>query len=105
MRGGFFFYLKAQFKRAMRLAPGVLAVVLILLVCVGLLGSIMLSRSQSSENRFKINIGIVGDVSDPYIQLALFAVKNLDPTRFTIDLLELNEDDAQQMMKSGRINA
>ncbi len=105
MRGGFFFYLKAQLKRASRLAPGVLAVVLILLVCVGLLGSIMLSRSQNNESRFKINIGIVGDTSDPYIQLALFAVKNLDPSRFSMELLELTEDEAQQMMKAGKINA
>lgn len=92
-------YLFLQLKRTMKIYPSVLVITLITLCSIVLTAGVILNKEAQREDKQKMRVGLVGDVSDSYLGLGVYALKNMDSSRFTIDFLKLEEQEARQMLK------
>lgn len=97
-------YIYLQWKRFARFLPGALCVVLVLLAGLMIVFTMMVQFDEVSEKNQKIRIAMVGTADDSMIQLGLAALKNFDSTQFSLELLEMTEEDAREALKSGYID-
>lgn len=98
-----YFYL--QWKRIARYLPGAVCVTLILMS--GLLlgyGTMTASLDTSADNQ-KIQVAICGDVDDPIMQMGLATITALDSTKYSIDIMVMEEAEASRMLEQGDIAA
>lgn len=101
----FFSYLRARtvltgkgYLRAFSFAM----VLLFLFLCA--FGAVSSARKkESAEGAVKIKVGIVGSLDDTYIDIGLFALKHFDSSKYYVDVLTLEEEEAQQMLSDGRL--
>lgn len=93
-------YLSLQLKRTMKIYPSVLIITLITLCSIVMTAGVILYKESQSEDKQKMKVGLVGDVTDSYLGLGVYALKNMDSSRFTIDFLELDEEEARQKLKN-----
>jgi len=52
-----------------------------------------------------VRVGIVGDMTDSYLEPALEAAKRIDTTRFTVDIITVDADEAPKLLNSGELVA
>ena len=97
-------YLSARLKRSVRLYPLVFAVTVLLTAVIILAGTLILGTYRKSEDTKKLELGITGDLSDEYLSAGIAAVKSLDSSRFTIDFLEFEEEEALRRLKDMTID-
>lgn len=100
----FFKYLKLQLIRMIRFYPKPLIFTLILGLCFGVLGAFAVGLDSDREELEKINIGVVGDMTNSYLDLGLTALQNFDSSRFSVEILTLEENEAKEMLRSGKIS-
>lgn len=62
-------------------------------------------KFANSEEQQIFKVAITGDTEGDYISLGLAAMKTIDDMRFTMEFLELDKDEAEEMLKSGEISA
>ncbi|MBE5883062.1 MAG: ABC transporter permease [Lachnospiraceae bacterium] len=98
-------YLILQCKRILHAVPAVLVISLLLAVVVGLLGAGMISKDASDEKMLKLEVGIVGDVSDSYLGFGIMAIRQLDSVRFAVNFEEMSRQEAEAALVSGDIDA
>jgi hypothetical protein len=98
-------YLRLQLKRSGRLLPAVLLVTLLLLAGVSLLAALIFDLDAAGGQKQRLNIGIVGDASDSYLNLGVYALQNLDSSRFSISFQRLELAQAQAGLADGSLNA
>lgn len=99
----FFRYLRVWLLKAFKLYPVIIIFTLLLSLGAGLiLGNILIGRSESEENT-KFQIGLVGDTSDSYLGIGVFAVTNLDISKDYAEFVEMTEDEAISKLKSNEI--
>lgn len=96
-------YLWLQIKRAAKIYPSVLTVTVITLLSIALAAGMILNNSANSEDKMKMKIGVVGDVSESYLGIGIYALKNMDSSRFAIDFIEMNEEDARAALENREI--
>lgn len=101
----FFHYLLLQYKRAWKLVPAVLLITALLLGSIGLLGSLVLKMNHTAADQSPFPIGIVGDPEDPYISLGMFALQNLDSSRYSVSFSSVSAEDAPALLRSGALRA
>ncbi len=105
MKDRFLPYLRLQIARAWRHLPAVLGISLLLLAAVGLY-AVNASRSyRDDEDKVRVKIGVVGDVEDPYIQMVLFAMNNMDSMGFSVRLEQLEEEAAHESLMAGELHS
>ena len=96
-------YAHLQLKRAIRHAPFVFLITLVLCLCLGLL-FVMLNQSKaSSQNNKKLRIGIVGEISESYLGFGVSAIQSLDSSRFMLELEEMDEESAKSELADGNL--
>lgn len=100
-----FIYLYLQAKRTLRFFPFVLSVTLILAFSLALVVNVLLRFDTSVDKNEKISIGIVGDTSDSYLGFGITAIQSLDSSRYSMNLVELTEEEAKEKIKKGEIAA
>jgi len=105
MKDRFFIYLRLQLKRTGKLVPFVAVITLLILACVYLLGGMIADFDENGEHRQKMTIGVVGETDDPYVNLAVTALKNMDSSRFSINFERTEEENAKRLVKAGKMNA
>lgn len=108
MREGFsalLIYLQLQAKRMARVFPSALLVSALFFGAVLLFGRSFFLSDDRREARNTIRIGVVGSFDDPFLQLAVTALKNLDSSRFTADLTVLTENEAASLLRRGELQA
>lgn len=99
----FFKLLWVQFKRILKLYPLVLIFIVVLaLIAVALLGSMFNARSTEAE-RQKFKVGMVGNVSDSYLGIGVFAIQNFDSSKEYIEFSNMDEKTALQKLNNGEI--
>lgn len=98
-------YAYLQLKRMAKLAPFIWGITILLCLCLSLALSAIVNMDKSSDEKRKFTVGIVGDFSDSYFGFGISAVQSLDPSRFSIDIVELTESQAQQKLENGEIMA
>ncbi len=96
-------YLRLQLRRALRLYPSILLITTITLCGIALSAMLLMQKTMGSEEKQKVSIGIVGDISDTYLGVGIYALKNMDSSRFTIDFLEMEEGEARAALEKREI--
>lgn len=96
-------YFGLQLKRFMRLLPRVLLTSFILLLCAVAVFYVFIGKQEEKTERFEI--AIVGDTSDTYLGLGIVALKNLDSSRFAIDVSFMTENEAKKGIERGELSA
>lgn len=96
-------YLRAQGCRVLRLYPAILAFTAVLTVTLAALFVGVLGNNDAQESKQKIPIGLVGDISDSYLGIGVFAVQNFDTSKYYLELIELSEADAQERLNTGEL--
>lgn len=99
-------YLRLQLKKVSHFLPIMFLTATLLIACVGFLAVTIYEKNNSSENKLKVKIGLVGDTSNEYLEFALFALRHLDSSRFAIEIIEIQEEEeARQQMNNARLSA
>lgn len=98
-----FTYLRLQLKRFSTSLPRVILISFMFLLCAVAVFYSVMGREEEKKERFQI--GIVGDTSDTYLGLGIVALKNLDSSRFGIDVNFMSEDEARRGLISGELSA
>ncbi len=95
-------YLKVQLHRTTKVYPVVFAFTIIMAVVMMLLLNSLFIADANSYRTSKINIGLVGDTSETYMDIGFVAVQQLDSTRYYVDFIEYEtETEAAADLKSG----
>lgn len=98
-------YLLAQWKRVGRAFPGIMLTTLLLLFGIALIAGLMLKLDAESDSKQKVRIGVVGDLTDSYLSVGMFALQNLDSAQLVIEFVELSQEEAQEQLKAGGLSA
>lgn len=99
-----FKYFWVQLKRALRALPVVVATALVISGCLLLLFVMMKRIGNITDPQEPLKIGVVGDIDDEYFQIGLAAMKHFDSSRFAVELLELDEDEAVRLTREGELS-
>ncbi len=97
-------YFISQLKRGLRLLPGLILVAAILFTCLSLVFSAVTSSKQE-ENETRFKIGMVGALGDTYLELGLAALQMMDATRFSMEIVTMDEDTAIDALAKSEISA
>lgn len=97
-------YLKTRLKCAIKACPAILTITAVMVLLLLTVTSALINNAESDEKKQKIHIGMVGDFTDTYLDVAMYALKNIDDSRFTIELTEMDEKTAQEQLKGGKID-
>ena len=98
-------YLRAQGKRALRVLPQMLILSLLLLSVGILLGQMLTQRSQQEESKQKTRVGVVADRSLSFVSQIFDGLENFDASRFEMEFLFMEEDEALEMLRAKEISA
>ena len=101
----FFIYAFLQGKRALRLLPGFLAV-LLLLACGAALAAAGLSANRAADaSRQKALVGVVGEENNPYVRIGVDALETFDAARDELKFVFLDEETAKAELRAGYLSA
>lgn len=98
-------YFQLQLKRVFKICPGIICTTFLLCGCMCLVMGLFLNIDASKDSKKKVQIGLVGDISDSYLGLGIYALEHFDSSRFTIDFHDLSEEEARKQLESGTLNA
>ena len=98
-------YSVVQIKRVMRVMPRSMCITLLLGCCIFLMAAVVLYLQEHSEEKTKVTIGLVGDLEESYLGFGIRAIKALDSSRFTIDFIELDEQEAIKKLEQGELKS
>lgn len=98
-------YFLLQCKRLARYLPGAfMATVILLGGLAAVLGITVDQQAQKAENQ-KFQIGVVGSLEDPLLQMGVEAIRNYDSSRFAMELLPMEEEQAKKDLATGKLSA
>ena len=98
-------YFCLQFKRIAGTFSVILVVTVVLVLGASVLISAFSDAVMNGEENTKFKIALCGDTEGDYIELGLRALQTIDDTRFSIDVVLLEEDEAAHAIKHGVISA
>lgn len=98
-------YFLLQCKRQLRLVPGALLVTLILMGSLFFAFRLFTQQTAGQEENQKFRFAICGDTQDVFLQMGLSALNSFDSTRFALDVLEMEEEDAAKALARGGLAA
>ncbi len=98
-------YFGLQLKRAVKILPYVFLILLVTLLSLLIIATGLAQKDATSEENTRFKIAITGDTSGQYVQLGLTALQTFDDSRFSIEIIELTEDEARRQIKAGKISA
>lgn len=96
-------YFVTLLKRIRNLFPIIFCITALLAVTLAYVGSTVLDSLSNSEERQKVRIGVVGNVEGTYMDIGFSAIKHLDTSRFSVDLVETDEKDARKQILDGQM--
>ena len=100
-----FAYFYLQIKRSARFFLFVFIISLLICLTLGCMLNTMINMDTSSEKNRKLTIGIVGDSSDSYLGFGLSAIQSLDSSRYSVELVEMEEEEARKKLQRGELTA
>ncbi|MBE6954256.1 MAG: ABC transporter permease [Ruminococcaceae bacterium] len=93
-------YLRTQFKRSVRHYPAILAFTLLLAVGVVLILSSLFQSDASEEDRLRVKLGLVGDLSNSYLDLGVMLVQNFDSSQYYLEFVVTDRENAVERLKA-----
>lgn len=98
-------YLWLQIKRLFKVFPVIMVTTSILVGGLGLLTGMIMQMNLQEDHKQKVNIGIIGDVTDSYLGIGIQALQHLDSSRFTVAFEEMTEKEAKAGLEAGKLSA
>lgn len=98
-------YFQLQCKRLLRFLPGALFVALVLIISLFLAFRLFTQQNANQEENQRFPFVICGDTDHTFLQMGLTTLTSFDSSRFAIDVLEMEEEDAAQALARGEIAA
>lgn len=99
-----FKYFYVQLKRALRALPVVIVTAMIISGCLLLLFIMMKRIGNITDPQEPLKVGVVGDIDEEYFKIGLAAMKHFDSSRFAVEIVELDEDEAIELTKEGKLS-
>ena len=96
-------YLKLQLKRAFRHYPSVLLVTFVAILGIAVTLGTLAFINNNSEDKQRINIGIVGNLRESRVEVVTYALENMDNLVTSVKFVELSREEADKAIKSGDI--
>ncbi len=97
-------YLKLQIKKAFFSYPAILIITLITVLSIAVTCGVVLYNKSQSKEKTKLNVGLVGDMNNSYLELGLFALENFDSSRYTIEFKTFEEEEAKTALENHEIS-
>lgn len=94
-----------QAKRLWRYLPAALCVTALLLGGLAVAVQGMLARSANDEDNQKIHIAIAGETDHSLLQIGFAALTSFDSTRFSMEIHQMTEDQAERALRQGELSA
>lgn len=98
-------YLFLQGKRSVRSFPAIFGATFLLTAGMCVLVMALFHMDSSDDSKQKVQIGVVGDVTDTYLEWGLYALENMDDTRYTVDFYTMTEKEARKKLENGELTA
>ncbi len=98
-------YLLLHSKRIWKILPFVIVVTAILFGSLSAAFTVAQKLDEDSGANMKFKIGVVGTAGDTYLEMGLAAFQSMDTTRFSVELLPMTLEEAQQAMQRRRVTA
>ena len=89
----------------MKLAVGVFPTAMLLCACLGVAAYFLLTQGPLSTRQEKYKIGIVGSIDDTYLGFGVAAVQTLDSSRFMVEFIPMEEEEAKKAFREGELVA
>ena len=96
-------YYNLQLKRAFKLYPSILIITLVIITCIGICAASLMGLSGNDESKKVFNVGLVGNAEDAYLGMGISALKNIDNSRYYINLTEMTEEEAVKALEEKKI--
>ena len=96
-------YFKIQVMRSVKHYPMILGLTLLLTASILLFANRMFYTKDAEDSKKKIQVGLVGDLTETYLDIGIVALADMDSSRYYVDLVELSEEEAKQKLASGEL--
>ena len=94
-------YLLIQIKRLFQVLP--MALLFNFLTIAGICGIFALKIETINKSQSRIGVGIVGSIENKYMKLGVEMLNNMDASRFSIKIINMDEAAARKYLKAGEI--
>lgn len=98
-------YFRLQCKRLLRFVPGALLVALILAGSLLLAFQLFARQNANQEENQRFPFAICGETDNPFLQMGLSALSSFDSSRYALEVLEMEEQEAARALAQGNIAA
>ncbi len=98
-------YFKLSLKRCAKVFPFLMVVSLALAIAISMILSGMMKMAEADEKNQRFKIGLVGESDSMYLDFGVSALKTLDSSRYTVDIIEMTEEEAQKKINNSEISA
>ncbi len=96
-------YFALQLKRVLLKFPSILAVIIPTLVCTILAAAMILGNSRGNESSTKVSVGVVGNTTDTFFNIGIDVIKNIDDSRYYIDIISMSKQEAEESLSNEEI--
>lgn len=101
---GFFHYLRAQIKCICRLLPALQTGMLLLILCMGVGGWLLMNNGDYEKRQTRFVVGLVGNTEDSYLGFGIQAITTLDFSRYIMDFRTLTQEEADRELEEGKLS-
>lgn len=98
-------YLLLQFKRVLKVFPLFFLISAIFFAGLSAVYFGFLNMDKNSEKNQKFKFAISGDPGEEYLDMAMAALQSVDSSRFTLEIVYLDEAEAEKQLQKGKISA
>ncbi len=98
-------YFKLQIKRFMRLIPFVLIIALVLFLGLAVVFNGIMQLEEADGKNKVFRVAVTGDTDNKLFGLGLAAIQTFDSSRFTLEMVEVDEKTAKDMLIRGEVSA
>ena len=89
-------YFTLQWKRLAKLLPTVAVVGLLLLAGLAAVVTTFAKYSENSADNQRLRVAMSGDTDDTFFQLVMTAFTTMDNSRYTLDMVIMDEEEARR---------
>lgn len=98
-------YYQMQCKRVFKSFFSIMLMTLLLAGGMGAVAWLQVHMQQNDESKQKISLGIVGDAYDSYLGIGIYALENLDSSRFTLNFVFFEDEaEAEKGLTDGTVS-
>ncbi len=97
-------YFKLQLKSIFKVFPTILFITVITLLCIALAAALAIEKNGDSDGKQKVKIGIVGNLENTYLDIGLYALQNVDSSRFYFEFTQFEEEEAIKKLNNHEIS-